>query len=218
MLKKNGSSESLQPTSCLAYIESDSKTRPKLWPFFRPMTSLRFWMMQYGGGLGLTGVGGEMETSSQGRHLSHPPLNDKLSHRHLLKGSLLNQHWLIFCESRLSLYTTYHSHGSIGEVPVTVTITLWPVTALRMWSPACCPCWSDRRWSFTREPQFKGTAKHSSVDKVQVFNRGRDRNRERGLLMWCRPPGESPSTDPSNDTWSQQIGSALSPSSAIGNR
>ena len=81
-------------------------------------------MMQYGGGLGLTGVGGEMETSSQGRHLSHPPLNDKLSHRHLLKGSLLNQHWLIFCESRLSLYTTYHSHGSIGEVPVTVTITL----------------------------------------------------------------------------------------------
>ena len=52
-------------------------------------------MMQYGGGLGLTGVGGEMETSSQGRHLSHPPLNDKLSHRYLLKGSLLNQHWLL---------------------------------------------------------------------------------------------------------------------------
>ena len=45
--------------------------------------------------------------------------------------------------------------------------------------------------SFTREARFKGTANRTSVDKVQVF---RDRNRERALLMWSRPPGESLST------------------------
>ena len=77
----------------------------------------------------------------------------------------------------------------MGQPPVTVTITLWLGDDLSPHSEC------GRRpvvladpivgQSFTREPQFKGTATRTSVDKVQVWSRAKEWIGIESGRFWC---------------------------------